>query len=530
MPSQSSACDKCRRLHRKCDLKQPECGLCQRTGQECLRSTRGLRFRRVLPDGEVASPSPQTISGKIRYVDEADRTIRTHYARRPSHANSPTPPPSGSIRTSPSPPSLSDYDAGEPPESPRDFQPTPAITEASSDSEPLPPDRNREAERAYSLEAPYTPPIRCWSFTDPTEVLLFQHFTQSLSPFFDLSDPECHFAIQVPIRARLYPPLMDAILALSARHMSLTGKGVDTILASNYYQRCLSVLIPELDRVQQDRVDDLLAATIILRLHEELDGPFSGLEAYRHSIGTRALLQNQAAQVSAVSGLRRAAAWAGVRQEIYASIKRHRPPAIKASVEMLEHLRCSSQDSAWANTAVSDCLDVLDFCFGDSSMNGELYDSLVRSITQWEADRQGSYDPLCFYTGPDPEDSADTVWDVRFHADWHAIAWAYRSLSRILLAIHNPRQPRVGLNRISAWKDVLKEVHSTIKLLCSIAKCRPTTPGPSLVACMAVWLAGDMVEDPREQKRVLDLLSSTEEVHGWPTQDIRTELVGLWSS
>lgn len=138
-----------------------------------------------------------------------------------------------------------------------------------------------------------------------------------------------------------------------------------------------------------------------------------------------------------------------------------------------------------------------------------------------------------------------------------ASAWAYISLAGILLVIHNPRQPRVGLNRVSAWKNVLvrslilpllcsypvernsclkltynvdfqKEVHSKIKLLCSIAQCTPETPGPSLVACMAVWLAGDMVEDPRERKRMLELLARTEAVHGWPTQDICTELVGLW--
>jgi hypothetical protein len=47
---------------------------------------------------------------------------------------------------------------------------------------------------------------------------------------------------------------------------------------------------------------------------------------------------------------------------------------------------------------------------------------------------------------------------------------------------------------------------------------------------MAVWLAGDMVESGREQEEVLELLSATEAVHGWPTEDIRTELEGVWSS
>lgn len=201
--------------------------------------------------------------------------------------------------------------------------------------------------------------------------------------------------------------------------MSLTRREVSSYLAGFYYQRCLSVLIPEFDRVQPDRVGDLLAATIILRLHEELDGPFAASHTYRHSIGTHALLQSQAAQAMSLSGLARAAAWAGVRQEIYASIKMHRPPAIKASAEMLHHTRSSGTDSAWAESAVSHCLDVLDFCFGADCMNGEIYDALLSDNTRWETDRPASYDPLCFYTRQDPEDSAKYEWDVRYHADWH---------------------------------------------------------------------------------------------------------------
>lgn len=283
---------------------------------------------------------------------------------------------------------------------------------------------------------------------------------------------------------------MDAILALSARHMSLVGNEVDSFLASHYYQRCLNILIPELDSVHDERVDDLLAATIILRLHEELDGPFSGLDTtYRHSIGTHALLQNRASHGSSVSGLRRAAFWAGMRQEIYASIKRHHPPVIRASAEMLSHFGPLATDSAWAESAVSHCLDVLDFCFGDDSMNADLYDTVCERIMRWEVERPASYDPLCFEVRREPDDESNSSWDVRYHGDWHgmltastccprvcylitsfmltrtplASAWAYISLAGILLVIHNPRQPRVGLNRVAAWKNVL--VRSFLLLL-----------------------------------------------------------------
>ncbi|KAJ6176181.1 hypothetical protein N7485_003095 [Penicillium canescens] len=355
---------------------------------------------------------------RYRYVHETDRVVQAHHSRRqPSQDDWPSLSPTGSSTPPPSDDTMLETSI-----SPRVIQPVPAIAESSAtfhtspSSAPLPP------ETAPNLppETPCGPSTRCWSFKDATEVLLFQHFTRCLSSFFDLCDPDHHFAIQIPVRARLYPPLMDAILALSARHMSLVGKEVDSILASHYYQRCLSILIPELDSVHHDCVDDLLAATIILRLHEELDGPFSGSKTtYRHSIGTRALLQTQASQVSSVSGLRRAAFWAGLRQEIYASIKRHRPPAIRASAEMLAHLGPLAMDSAWAESAVSHCLDVLDFCFGDESMNADLYDTLCERIMRWEAERPASYDPLCFEVRIDPNDETNSSWDVRYHGDWH---------------------------------------------------------------------------------------------------------------
>lgn len=98
-------------------------------------------------------------------------------------------------------------------------------------------------------------------------------------------------------------------------------------------------------------------------------------------------------------------------------------------------------------------------------------------------------------------------------------------MSLVLLEFWTSLQEIHGAN---LGPNLQKEVHSKIKLLCSIAQCRPETPGPSLVACMAVWLAGDMVEDPPERKRMLELLARTEAVHGWPTQDICAELEGLW--
>lgn len=60
-------------------------------------------------------------------------------------------------------------------------------------------------------------------------------------------------------------------MALSARHLSRTT-AFDPFASDRYYQACLEKLIPALDDDAITMDDDLLAATVVLRLLEEYDG------------------------------------------------------------------------------------------------------------------------------------------------------------------------------------------------------------------------------------------------------------------
>ena len=60
-------------------------------------------------------------------------------------------------------------------------------------------------------------------------------------------------------------------MAMSARHLSRTTT-FDPYVSDHYYQACLETLIPALDDHGVTMDDDLLAATVILRLLEEYDG------------------------------------------------------------------------------------------------------------------------------------------------------------------------------------------------------------------------------------------------------------------
>ncbi|KAK5265303.1 hypothetical protein LTR96_009205 [Exophiala xenobiotica] len=100
---------------------------------------------------------------------------------------------------------------------------------------------------------------------------LTRYFVDYCACFFDFSDFHCHFAYDVPLRARRNATLANAMLALAARHRSRTQE-YDPYVSDRYYHECLQTLIPRLGDPAAIKDDELLAAVIILRLLEEMDG------------------------------------------------------------------------------------------------------------------------------------------------------------------------------------------------------------------------------------------------------------------
>lgn len=96
-------------------------------------------------------------------------------------------------------------------------------------------------------------------------------FTNQDCPQFDLCDNQRHFAVEVPRRAIACPTLLNAIFALSSRHLSM-GERFDPYAADRYQQECLNQLSAIILDSSNLSNDDLLAATILLRTLEEMDG------------------------------------------------------------------------------------------------------------------------------------------------------------------------------------------------------------------------------------------------------------------
>lgn len=125
-------------------------------------------------------------------------------------------------------------------------------------------------------------------------------------------------------------------------------------------------------------------------------------ETQYHLLGTRIFIRAQGEALVA-GGLRQAAFWVALRQEIYLALVNQRPvhPGFHLPAYSFDHVFSPADDCIWANRIVMHCADVLRFCFGDDQANIEArYEALVEYTTQWSRNSPESFSPI-FYREAD---------------------------------------------------------------------------------------------------------------------------------
>ncbi|KAK5058543.1 hypothetical protein LTR84_010806 [Exophiala bonariae] len=151
---------------------------------------------------------------------------------------------------------------------------------------------NDASPRSFLLDglAKSAPHATSQTANSELEVTLLRYFIDVLACWFDICDPEKHFALIVPPRARWCPPLKNAILAASARHLTRVcnpnsksdfvyfhdGEVLPSLTeetALHYHTECVKDLVQRSMNMEQTQDASLLAAAIILRFYEEIDAP-----------------------------------------------------------------------------------------------------------------------------------------------------------------------------------------------------------------------------------------------------------------
>ncbi|TDZ38813.1 hypothetical protein C8035_v006572 [Colletotrichum spinosum] len=361
-----------------------------------------------------------------------------------------------------------------------------------------------------------------WPLQGREEATLFRHYVEKLGFWLDACDPVRHFESEVPQRSGSCPILLNAIFALAARHLSLTS-AYDSLASNRYHEQCLNYLIPLLDHAGTVSDENLFAATIILRVLEEIDVNTLGQDTHGHLLGIHAFV-NAGDRFLMPGTLTAACFWAGLRQEIYSAVINQQVVRMNLGHAVVDRSTGPGDDFVWANRAIVHCADVLNFCFGTEAGSVLRWGQLEMANREWKNALPASYTPI-FFRDRTEKEAFPEVW---YQKACHIIAVQHHILAEMYLVLFNPSIPRVGGTRKAAEKRLSQQIRELLRSLCGIGMCNQWSPPAMFTACMGIAIAGDRFDDRHDQEALLNMLSITEKAHARPTTAVRDQLMQAW--
>lgn len=188
-------------------------------------------------------------------------------------------------------------------------------------------------------------------------------------------------------------------------------------------------------------------------------------------LGTHVLISAQE-RSTIPGGLREAAFWVGVRQEVYNAFVNQR-----SFLPSLEHSNIDrsfepADDVTWVNRIVVTCADVLRWCFGEGDHSIATYNQLLEYCSNWMIFKPPSFAPI--HLGEASEDAVfPEIWLLN---GFVTAGLQYYHLTKVLLTAHNPKLPRLGPGQKAASRIMDEELKYSIVNLCGLAESNTQAP------------------------------------------------------
>ncbi|KAI0505999.1 hypothetical protein F5B22DRAFT_625799 [Xylaria bambusicola] len=553
----ATPCVTCREHHLKCDRGTPRCGRCAHAGRECRLSFKfkpsiGTKFSR---DQKWLRPPKRLI-----YIDETqylvagasldDYASQQHFYTddgSPGEPKSGSPGTSGLLpgdilgtRRSDVPPTeLGHQRKHAPHHGSRDSKlelvradaqlPTRFETHRNgSDTDSL--QTMHPLHRSLSTHTSYDGNVQTSHFydtpalplKDPTDAVLFRHYIQKIAISLDCCDPLKHFELIVPERASTCHTLLNAILAIAARHLSHTTD-FDPLASNRYHDECLKHLIPMMNHSSAIADENLFAATVILRMLEEMDGSLTGQDNYSHLLGIH-VFANAGDQYMLPGSLSAAAFWVGLRQEIYIAILTQQCVKLKLDDFIVDRSLGPADDYTWSNRAIVLLADVLNCCFGDTPLTTQRWIALNEAVESWTRARPPSFNPYFYNNGT----GAGAFPEIWHGSSCHILGIQHHILAQLFLIQFDPSIPRVGTKRRGAMRNTTRRIETLMRELCGLGISNQWTPPAMFTACIGIAMFGDHFGEERDQHALSEFLKKTETAHARPTAAIQQQLMKAW--
>ncbi|KAH8167465.1 hypothetical protein CIB48_g781 [Xylaria polymorpha] len=357
---------------------------------------------------------------------------------------------------------------------------------------------------------------------DRTEAILFRHYIQKIAVCLDCCDPHQHFELIVPERASTCHTLLNAILAIAARHLSHTTD-FDPLASNRYHDECLKYLIPTMNHSSAVSDENLFAATIILRMLEEMDGSLTGQDNYSHLLGIHAFV-NAGDQYMAPGSLSAASFWVGLRQEIYIAILTQQRVKLNLNGCIVDRSLEPADDYTWSNRAIILLADILNACFGDSPLTTQRWAALNDATESWTRARPPSFNPF-FYREVTGSGSFPEIWHG---SSCHILGIQHHLLAQLFLVQFDPSIPRVGTNRRAAMLKMTQRIEVLMRKLCGLGISNRWTAPAMFTACIGIAMFGDHFSERSDQEALAEFLRNTETAHARPTAAIQQQLMKAW--
>lgn len=318
---------------------------------------------------------------------------------------------------------------------------------------------------------------------------LFSHFVRVSSKWLDFYDPFQNFASVVPHLALRNVGLMKALLALSARHLSLKleprekevnrtlaehdgassaqpnhsiqSHVIDRNLAVQYYYETLQYLNRAMQYPSYARSHEVIATSLLISTYEMIDGSNQDWERHLKGVFWIQRFQDNDGESG---GLRSAVWWAWLRQDVWVAMRERRrifsfwqpkrPLSLLTGPELVT--RATYLLGQCVNYASKEEQET-----PDMTRRLERDSELLFLLQDW-------YDYLPLEYSPLPSTSDTAVFPhIWIHPPSYAAALQIHSLARVLVILHRPSSG--GLEDYRAAQKLLT---LSVNTICGIARTR----------------------------------------------------------